>query len=996
MKSQVLTEKRILNKKQHEAVTHNQGPLLVIAGAGTGKTTVITERIKYLITSGQASSVEILALTFTDKAAREMEDRVDQALPYGTAQMWISTFHSFCDRILRAEAINIGIDPGYKLMSEAETIHFFKSHLFKFELDYFRPLGNPNKFVRAILQHFNRLRDEDIMPHQYIDWVNSKFQKPKNKQKQKQTEITKTENKLSEEELSKCRELAGAYRKYEELKIKAGVADYADLISNTLKLFRIRKDVLFRYQEQFKYILIDEFQDTNFAQNELAIILAEKRKNITVVGDDDQSIYRFRGAAISNIIHFRKVFPKSKIIVLTRNYRSTAEILEKSYKLIQNNNPDRLEVVEHIDKKLECIRRINGIPIGTLLVDRVENEAENVALKIKELTDAKSEINYSWKDFAILVRANNHSQPFIQALSRNGIPYQFLGPGQLFRQAEVKDLIAYLKLLYDQSDAVALYRLLTLDFLKIGARDLSIIISYAKKTGVGLFEVCESLAHAYTPDFKSDLKLSPPLVSKDALPKITGLVDMVHRHLELMKKESAGQILYYFLSDTGLLTKLAAYKTDKEERIALNISRLFDKIKSYEATHDDASIYAVVDWIDLSMDLGESPLAADTDWTENDAVNILTIHSAKGLEFPVVFLVNLVNARFPSLDRKDTIPIPDELIKEILPTGDFHLQEERRLFYVGLTRARDMLFLTGAKYYFDAKREKKWSQFIAETIGDDFNNQIINTKKAKQLSFLEYASKAPAESSGKNIYQVSYLSHSQIESFQTCPLQYRYKNILKIPVTPKAALTFGNTIHRTLQDFYKLITSGRKLDLTELLAIYSRKWASVGYGNIAYEEKMKNQGIDILTGFYYKGFDPRIVPIDLEKIFKIKINPGLTLRGKIDRVDRLADGSLEVIDYKTGQPSKSKSPDTDLQLTIYALAAADPGMYNAEPKNIKLSFYYFDIQQKVTTTRTKADLDNATQKIADIADQIRQSTFLPTPGRHCDFCEFRLICEAWQ
>ncbi|MEK7118989.1 MAG: ATP-dependent helicase, partial [Patescibacteria group bacterium] len=427
---------------------------------------------------------EILALTFTEKASREMETRVDMSLPYGTTQMWISTFHAFCDRILRNEAINIGLDPGFRLMTEAETIMLLRKNIFKFDLKYYRPLGNPMKFITGMLQHFSRLKDEDVAPNQYYDWVNSQVKSSviasTAKQSQNNERSPRRKNGLAmtegdKEEIEKYQELASAYRTYEELKVKEGVADYSDLISNTLKLFRTRKNILARYQEQFKYILIDEFQDTNFAQNEMAILLSGTRKNITVVGDDDQSIYRFRGSSISNIIQFRKRFPKTKIIVLTKNYRSTKEILDRSYDLIQHNNPDRLEVAEKIDKKLESMRRIKGEKIEVIYADRVENEAEEVAKEITRLASSQlvisafepgsirkkdwipgqarnDKMGYEWKDFAILVRANNHAEPFVRALARAGISYQFLGPGQLFRQPEVKDLIAYLKVLYNFED----------------------------------------------------------------------------------------------------------------------------------------------------------------------------------------------------------------------------------------------------------------------------------------------------------------------------------------------------------------------------------------------------------------------------------------------------------------------------------------------------------------------------------------------------------------
>ncbi len=947
--AKIPVEERKLNKEQQKAVEHGDGPLLIIAGAGTGKTTVVTERIKHLITSGKAHPQEILALTFTEKASREMETRVDMSLPYGTTQMWISTFHAFCDRILRNEVVNIGLDPGFKLMTEAEAIMLLRKNIFKFDLTYFRPLGNPMKFIVGMLQHFSRLKDEDIAPHEYIVW--------------------------SKKQSEDYQELAKAYQVYEELKIKEGVADYADLISNTLKLFRMRKNILSRYQKQFKYILIDEFQDTNFAQNELAMLLSGSRKNITVVGDDDQAVYRFRGAAISNIIQFRKHFPKAKIIVLTKNYRSTKEILDRSYDLIQNNNPDRLEVAEKIDKKLESMRRINGEKVEVIYADRVENEAEEVAREVKRQTENGK--RYEWKDFAILVRANNHAEPFVRALARAGIPYQFLGPGQLFRQPEIKDLVAYLKVLVNYEDSVAMYRVLTMDWVGVPARDVAALMIYAKKFGVSLFEACEALTR-------------PGPVKK--------LIQMINRHLGLIKKDSAGQILYYFLQDSGLLQELTLYKTAKEERIANNIAKFFNKIKTYEGEHEDASVYAVVDWIDLSMNLGESPTATDMDWTQNNAVNILTVHSAKGLEFPVVFLVNLVAARFPTIERREQIPIPEPLIKEILPSGDFHLEEERRLFYVGMTRARDLLYFTAAKYYGEGKREKRLSPFITEAVGEEEatkSQSVRVSNNIRQLSFLDWQKKEVNEEEKPVRQPITYLSYSQLDTFITCPLQYKYRYILNIPVPPSAALTFGVTMHQTIRAFYELVKTGEHPTKETLVGLLANHWSSIGYGEKAYEEKMKKHGKELLEGFFEKGYDPERIPKDLEASFKIRITPALTLGGRIDRVDTLPDGKLEIIDYKTGQSPKGRDVTKDTQLTVYALAATEPGIYNKKPDEVIVSFYFFEDQSKFSATRTIEQLSKAKGEIARKADEISRSDFPPTPGKHCDFCEFRLICEAW-
>jgi len=802
------------------------------------------------------------------------------------------------------------------------------------------------KFIAGMIQHFSRLKDEDVTPQEYLTFKPS-------------------------EDKEKYLELANAFRTYEELKVKEGVADYADLISWTLKLFRTRPAILKRYQQQFTYILIDEFQDTNFAQNELAVLLAGKRKNITVVGDDDQAIYRWRGAAISNIIQFRKTFPKAKIIVLTKNYRSTKEILDRSHDLIQHNNPDRLEVAEKIDKKLESVRRINGTPIEILYTERVENEADTVVKKIQELK------TYTWSDIAILVRANNHAEPFVRALSRAGIPYQFLGPGQLFRQPEVKDLIAYLKVLYNFEDNVAMYRVLTMDWAGVSARDVAALINFSRKYGMSLFEACE----------------------KSELEQVSKLVVMIHKHLGLIKKETAGQILYYFLADTGLLKQLTLYKSAKEEKVAENIAKFFNKLKTYETEHEDAGVFAVTDWIDLSMTLGESPLAADIDWSENNAVNILTVHSAKGLEFDVVFLVNLVNARFPTTERKEQIPIPDALVKEILPTGDYHEEEERRLFYVGMTRARDLLYFTGAKYYGEGKREKKLSPFIFEAIGE--KELRVVSQDSKQLPLLDWKKVDPADAeamAGKGTLpvrqKISYLSYSQLDTFMTCPLQYRYRYILRIPVPPSAALSFGDTMHKTIRAFYELVKIGAHPTKQDLLRLLDDHWSHIGYGDKKYEEKMKRHGRELLIGFYAKGYDPNVVPRSLEETFKLKITPTLTLGGKIDRIDTLKDGTTEIIDYKTGTVPKTRDPKKDLQLTVYAMAGGLASPLGGSEKVI-VSFYFFEDQKKISATRTKEQLAAAKDEIATCADEISRSDFRPTAGKYCDFCEFRLICEAW-
>lgn len=964
-----------LNKQQLQAIKHKKGPLLVIAGAGTGKTTVITERVKFLIEEGLAKPDEILALTFTEKSAREMEERIDIALPYGYTNMWILTFHSFCERILRREALQIGLDPRYKLMTIAETVQLIRQNLFKFKLNYFRPLGNPYKFIDGMLQHFSRLQDENINSLDYVKWAR------------------KLKPKTNEEKIEKEKyiELANAYRTYEEIKTGSGFMDFGDLITKTVKLFKDRPNVLKEYQRQFKYILIDEFQDTNYSQNRLAILLAKgnssTRKtrsgpwNITVVGDDDQSIYRFRGAAISNIIQFKKNFPKAKVVTLTQNYRSGQEILDKAYDLIQHNNPDRLEVVEKVNKKLISDRKEIG-EIEFIHTNRVEQEAEEVVKKIVELGK-----NYDYKDFAILIRANNHSEPFIRSLQRFGIPYQFLGPGRLFRQAEIIDLISYLKVLYNFDDNLSYYRIVTLSQFAINARDVAKLGNFAKKNNFSLFEASE--------------KAGEINISEESKEKVSKLVEMIYRHLALAQRETAGQVLYYFLEETQLLKSLLDPKNSEAQKRASNISKFFDKLKTYEVGHNSGSVQEIVDYINLAMEVGESPLAADSDWGEINAVNILTIHSSKGLEFPVVFLINLVAQRFPTVERREQIPIPESLIKEILPQGDFHVQEERRLFYVGMTRAKDKLYLTAANYYGEGKREKKLSQFIQEALGKLLVNEELK-KEIKQLSFSSYGIKGEEISENKKIdLKLDTLSYSQIETYLICPLHFKLRYIWGVPAQPIAAACFGISIHKTLSEFCDNAKT-KKQNAKTLLKILQDNWISEGYESREHERESYKKAKKFMKDFYGSTLLTTGKPVLLEHSFIIEIErpsdpkQKIKIRGTIDRVDLHKDGTVEIIDYKTGDSQlNQKEADKNLQLTFYALAArmSNESIFK-NAKEVKLTLYYLSSGEKITSIRTESQLIKAKEEIFKLKEQIEHSDFKCSDNFLCQNCEYKMLCQA--
>ncbi len=952
-----MSDASYLNDEQLTAVKHKIGPLLIIAGAGTGKTKVITERIKYLIVDQKIPPSDILALTFTEKAAYEMQERVDVLLPYGYTNLWIHTFHSFCDRVLRDEAHNIGLDSNYKLMTEAEAVLLMRNNIFDLGLKIFRPLGNPTKFLDDLLTHFSRLKDEDVTPEEYIKWA----------------------RKQKDEESKEYLELADAYQKYEDLKVKNSLMDFADLISNTLLLFRTRPAILKKFQKKFQFILVDEFQDTNYAQNELAILLSGDDRNITVVADDDQSIYRFRGAAVSNVLQFKKNYPDSEVITLINNYRSTPNILDASYALIQHNNPNRLEIVEKINKKLKSQSKKAGAEIELIHELKAEDEAQAIAQKILELAK-----DYEYKDIAILGRANNHLQAITTALQRNRIPYQFLGPGYLFQQDEVKDLIAYLTFLTNLSDSVSLFRVLSMDIFQIPYIELNYLLNFAKKRNLSLFESLEDLNQSF---------LKPETQSK-----LTSFKKMAEHHLEKSRKDQAGQILYYFLVDSGLFQSLQHTNSVSQERRIQNIAKFFDRVKNFETERTDANIFTLVEWLSLMSQMGDSPTAADVDTRDRNGVNLLTVHSSKGLEFDVVFLVNLISDRFPSRERSERIPLPAEIIKEQLPTDvDFHMEEERRLFYVGMTRARQRLYFTAADYYGTGKRPRKLSPFIFEAL-PKLEQRKREEESIKQLSLSDVLSSYKEEEikeEPRKETKVSYITFSNLQTFDICPMHYKARVIFNIPTPPAAVQSFGVSIHNTLYKLYKYAQEGKTLGLEELLDLLKNEWISEGYNGKKHEEERFIQANQLIREFYKTQFNPRLIPLGLELPFSFTLKNEVKVFGKIDRIDETPEG-IEIIDYKTGEDNPKAKKAHALQLAIYALAATrvkDP-IFNVGPDKITLTIHFLEGNTKKSMKFTKDDLDKLEDDLLEKIKEIEGSDFKCSGNILCKNCEYKILCST--
>ncbi|MEK7189870.1 MAG: UvrD-helicase domain-containing protein [Patescibacteria group bacterium] len=991
-----------LNPAQREAVNHTDGPLLIVAGAGTGKTTVIAQRLAWLIEQKLAKPNEILALTFTDKAAGEMEERVDQLLPYGFLDLWVQTFHAFGERLLKSHGLDIGISNDFKLLTSTDTWLLVRENLDKFDLDYYRPLGNPTKFIHALLKHFSRCKDEMVTPAEYLKYA-------ENLVLDSDSALGDAKEILGDEK-KRLNEIANAYHTYNQVLLDNNALDFGDLINYTLKLFQTRPKILESYRRQFKYILVDEFQDTNLAQYELIKILAAPKNNITVVGDDSQAIYKFRGASISNILHFKDDYPTVKLVTLINNYRSTQAILDKARQVIINNNPDSLEVKLKINKKLIAQKPITG-QIEKIHARTGTEEARQVVEKIQtlKLSDESAGLENSWNDFAILTRSNATADSFMNALEQAGVPFQFLASKGLYREGLVLDIISYLKLLDNYHENPAMWRVLNMPFWEIATNDIVKITHQAKKKTWSIFE---TLKHA-----------SAFGVGETSVKNIAKMLGLVAKHAELARRESIGKVAYAFLNDSGylknLVTKSAAGEQDAMRQVMF-LKQYYDTIIKFEEGNIEKLTKHYLAYLHYVLESGEEgslrlPAGRHGGVDEEpEAVKIMTVHSAKGLEFKHVFIVNLVEQKFPSTNRSESIELPDKLVKEILPEGDIHLQEERRLFYVAITRAKESIFFCHADDY-GGTRQRKPSRFLTE-IGF-VSDRVLKKDKKDALDSLHQPTRANNQKAAPaNI--PTHFSFTQLKAFATCPLQYRLAHILHIPVKGSASFSFGKTMHLALQRFYQKIielnsqeqgdlftvnsapvipvkTGIQSTDkikipsLEDLLNFYESAWIDDWYENKKQKEEYFAKGKKILKEFYEKS--EWRVPKFLEAGFHLKIGE-YRLRGQIDRIDPLPDGTIELIDYKTGSPKKQddlKLEDKE-QLLIYQLAA----MESLGEKPSLLSFYYLDNNTKVSFLGTPAELGKIKEKVALSVDAIRASDFPAKPSTfNCAHCDFKGICE---
>lgn len=624
-----------LNEKQYEAVKHTEGPCLIIAGAGSGKTKVITHKIAYFIQEKNIKPWNILAITFTNKAAREMKERAEKLIGDGIKDMWIGTFHSICVRILRRFIDRIGFDTSFVIFDTSDQRSLVKECIKAIDLD--EKLFSD----RSVLAEISNAKNEMLTPDQYLQKYNGEYRKEK---------------------------IAKVYQLYQERLKQNNAIDFDDIINDTIKILTENPDCLEYYSEKFKYILVDEYQDTNKAQFMLITLLASRYGNLTVVGDNDQGIYSFRGADIQNILNFERDFPGTKIIKLEQNYRCTGNILDVANSVIKNNETKYEKKLWTENGKGNLIQFYQG--------DTDYDEANYIVQEIRHL---KREEYFQYSDFAVLYRMNTQSRSIEDILRREDIPYKIVGGLKFYERKEIKDIIAYLRLINNPKDDLSLKRIINEPKRGIGKTSLDKIEQIANSYGISMYDVIKR-----APEYGLNKVYSNSQ-------EFIEIIDTLGKEKENM---SISELIQETLKKTGYTKALELEKTFEAENRIQNLEEFLTVAGEFEEEFAENGLNEFLESITLSSDI-------DGMEETEDSVTLMTLHSAKGLEFPVVFLVGMEEGIFPGYKS-----IGEE--KE--------LEEERRLCYVGITRAKQYLYLTAAKQrtIFGSTSYNPISRFVKE------------------------------------------------------------------------------------------------------------------------------------------------------------------------------------------------------------------------------------------------------------------------------------------
>ena len=956
--------------RQREAIEHVDGPMLVVAGAGTGKTSVLTHRIERLVKEGHAQPQEILALTYTKNAANEMRDRVGQLL--GGKEVNAATFHDYCLDLLKRVGKDFGV------LDEKDLWIYLRRRIRELRLEHYIRAANVAQFLNDLLEFVSRCHDELVTPERYEQYVVRLERK-----EVPMPRVVKSKNVLDDAEvLGRCREIARVFTTMERWLREENLGTFGHMITRAHALLHSDETVLAAARARARFILADEFQDANYAQIEILARLAGTDGNIFAVGDPDQAIYRFRGASSAAFHLFDRHFPNAKRVILEKNRRSTSPILRSAFALIDKNPP---VFAKHSDGKLayrraplQSAREAEAIKTGTQLpsppvavVVLTTRDAEGPDV-VAYLRNVQKKAKCKWSDFGILYRSHYNRDDVVRELADAGIPF-VIESMDISDTPEARDLFACLNAIVSGGDDVSLFRVAALPCFHVDPG--------------GLRQVMRANAREKREDHIVPLS--------DVLVGVAGgadVIDAVKRTREEIRRREAK-------ARAALDIIVKQFALDASSPILQATLRFVDEWEK-KKVNKTTELEELVDYLGYFREAG-GVIPMESRENEN-AVRLMTAHGVKGLEFPHVFILRANPPTFPCSYKETLVAFPQELRDpdSITEADDktLHRQEERRLFYVAMTRARDTLQIYAREG--TGKVNKTPAGYMRELIEDKNLSRWLSAIPASgtQMTldiFGEAAVAYPAESQTNLWFELpvleglhSRLSASAVDTYERCGLRFKLERDWRLAAKPAAAMQYGAAIHRVLKTYFDSVKLKRPKTDDELIDHFRSYLAEAKIHEAYQHELYENQGVEQLRDFLVAA---RLLPhpevLNTEQSFEIRLGE-TTVAGRIDRIDQRPDGSVAIVDYKTGKARDQEDADESLQLSLYAIAAAEKWGYKVGA----LIFHNLEENVPVMTTRTESQLTAARGRVEAAAQAIADGIFEAKPGIHCNFCAYRSLC----
>jgi len=973
------TKNIVPDERQRQAIEHVAGPMLVIAGAGTGKTTVLVQRVANLIREGHARSDEIVALTYTDNSAAEMLARVRAQLQGTNIDgLQACTFHAWCNGLLQLRGA------GFNALDDKDLWVFLRRRIRDLRLKHFVRAANVGQFLNSLLEFMRRCHDELVGPADYTRYVvhleRGEFPLPRVARSKHQGDLPK------EEIIERCHEIARVFNTVETMLREKNLGTFGHMITNAYHLLKNDAALLEAQRSRTKFLLVDEFQDANFAQVEILSLLAGPEANVFAVGDPDQAIYHFRGASSEAFALFAKNFPAMQLVALDKNRRSLSPILRCAFGIV-NDNPQAFSGAlaphgnTYLRTPLESLRdeqaKQNGETTVASLVELVtwrdkEVEAADLARRIQKMRKNKNSDNKNercaWSDFAVLYRQHSNRDELVHEFTERGIPFSIEGLDVL-DTPEVRDVIACLTAAVSPGDAASMFRVAALPEFAIDPIELRAAMRAGRR----------------------ELDLRKALSQLAGGPAVLDRVEQIHREI---KKEGVR-------SDVALKLVIGHFNIERSDLVDTLLT--FVEAWQKKAIAETGSPSEFLEYLDYYVEAGGGIALPRS---EEDAVQLLTAHAAKGLEFRHVAIIRGSSVSFPTAYHEPLIAFPPELRRthpssSAPPPDDksLHEEEERRLFYVAMTRARDTLAIYAHQGL--SKKDPKPAKFLRDFMIHPTYKNFWSTRSAAAVQdtlFAEEEEKIALQQSTVATWLltdpaenfVTGLSASAIEIYEMCPLRFKLEREWNLPREVSAALHYGAAMHGVLRTFYDAHRYQRTISDDELLEQFRSDLASRGIADRYQYDLYLRQGNDQLRQFFECARNEKLPEvIDTERSFDLQVGTA-KLAGRVDRIDSTGPDTVAVVDYKTGKPKTQDDADDSLQLSLYAIAAEETLGKRAD----RLIFHNLENNTTITTVRNDAELEEAKLRVQKVAAAVARGEFPPNPKYHCTFCPYRNLCPA--